>query len=89
MQFTVDIPDEVALASGGQKPERAILEAVGLEAYRERRIGGYQLPTMLGFDTRFELDQFLKARQIDTYTAADFEHDLVAIRRADRVNPNP
>ena len=90
MQLKIEIPDEVAmaLASGGQDPERAVLEAILLEAYRERRIGGYQLRTMLGFGTRFELDEFLKAHQVDKYTATDFDDDLAAIRRTRASNPS-
>ena len=44
----------------GQYPARAALEAIALEAYRQRRIGGYQLRTLLGIPTRYELDGFVK-----------------------------
>ena len=38
MHVTVEIPDELAatLAPAGRDPARAALEAIGLEAYRER-----------------------------------------------------
>jgi hypothetical protein len=52
------------------------LEAIALEAYRERKITAYQLRTMLGIPSRFELDGFLKLHEVETYTAEDFEHDL-------------
>jgi hypothetical protein len=50
MQIIVDIPDELAstLAPSGQDPSRAALEAMGLEAYRQRRITGYQAPRSPG-----------------------------------------
>jgi hypothetical protein len=43
MQISIEIPDELAasLARSGQDPSRAALEALGLEAYRQRRISAY------------------------------------------------
>jgi hypothetical protein len=45
MPVTVEIPDEFLspLTSPGQDPNRAALEALGLEAYRQRRNTEYQL----------------------------------------------
>ena len=82
MQITVDIPDDIAalLANSGEDLSRAALEAIGLEAYRQRRLGGYQLQRLLGIDSRYELDGFLKAHRVETYTAQDFEDDLATIR---------
>jgi hypothetical protein len=44
MQAIIEIPDvrAAALAARGQEPGRAALEAIGLEAYRQRRITGYR-----------------------------------------------
>jgi len=85
MQVTIEIPDDLAsLLAGSQSVSRAALEAIGLEAYRQRRISGYQLRTMLGIPSRFELDAFLKEHEVETYTAEDFEHDLVTIRELER-----
>ena len=89
MQISVEIPDELAasLARSGQDPSRAALEALGLEAYRQRRISAYQLRTLLGLRSRWDLDAFLKERQVESYTADDFEHDLATleeIRKAQR-----
>src|SRR5207247_4517048 len=82
MQLTIESPDELvaAVASGGSDPAPASLEAIGLEAYRERRIGSLQLRTLLGIPSRYELDGFLKAHRIEKYTAEDLEHDVDAIR---------
>jgi hypothetical protein len=79
MQVTVTVPDELvaaALALAGRDPGRATVEAMALEAYRERRITAYQLRTMPGISSRFELDAFLKQHRVETYTPEDFEHDL-------------
>jgi len=70
MQIRVDIPDELAAA----------LEALGLEAYRQRRITGYQLRTLLGIPSRYQFDGFLKEHHVEKYTYEDFEKDLATIR---------
>lgn len=82
MQITLEIPDDLAaiLGGSGQNLSRAALEAIGLEAYRQRRISGYQLRTLLGMPTRFDLDAFLKEHQVEKYTVEDFDHDLATIR---------
>ena len=82
MQITVEIPDELAavLGASGQDLSREALEALGLEAYRQRRLSGHQLQTLLGFPTRYQLDGFLKEHRVETYTAEDFEHDMATIR---------
>jgi len=79
--MTIEIPDELAatLASPGQDPARAALEALGLEAYRQRRLSEFQLRTLLGLASRWELDAFLKQHQVEKYTAEDFEHDWAAV----------
>jgi hypothetical protein len=79
MQITIDVPDD--LAPDGQDPARAAIEAIGLEAYRQRRISGYQLRTMLGIRSRYELDGFLKAHQVCDYTIEDFEKDLATSKQ--------
>jgi Uncharacterised protein family (UPF0175) len=86
MQVLLEIPDELAepLTPVGQEPARAALEAFGLEAYRQRRISAYQLRTLLGIQSRYELDGFLKEHQVYDYTLEDFEKDLAtnqALRR--------
>jgi hypothetical protein len=49
---TVTVPDDLAAhCYPGQDPARAALEAL-----RERRLSGYQLRTLLGISSRYELD---------------------------------
>ena len=87
MHVTVEIPDELAatLAPAGRDPARAALEAIGLEAYRERRLTGYQLRMLLGIRSRYELDGFLKEHRVEKYTAEDCEHDLATIRHIEEI----
>jgi hypothetical protein len=86
MQITVTLPDDLAtpLLPPGQEPARVALEAIALEAYRLRRISGYQLRTLLGIPTRYELDGFLKRHEVYDYTVEDFENDLASVRELDK-----
>src|SRR5438045_9584555 len=86
MQITISVPDEFAepLIRSGQEPSRAALEALALEAYRERRMTGYQLRTLLGIPSRFELDALLKEHKLEKYTIEDFEDDLATIGECDK-----
>jgi len=87
MQITVDIPDDLVanLAPPGEDPVRGALEAIGIEAYRKRRISAFQLRTLLGIPSRWELDAFLKEHQVESYTAEDFEHDFATIRHSEDI----
>lgn len=78
MQITLTIPDD--LLPPGRDPTRAALEALAIEAYRERRLTGYQLRTILGLSSRHQLDGFLKEHRIEKYTAEDFEDDLASLQ---------
>jgi hypothetical protein len=92
MQVTLEIPDELAaiLTPAGRDPVGAALEAIGIEAYRARRLTAYQLRTLLGIRSRYELDGFLKEHRVEKYTCDDFEQDLATLeyieetRKSDR-----
>ena len=82
MRITLEIADEftATLVPPGQDPARVALEAISLEAYRGGRLTGYQLRTLLGIPSRYQLDGFLKEHQVYDYTIEDFEKDLATIR---------
>jgi hypothetical protein len=90
MQITVDIPEELVavLAGSGQDLPRAVMEAIGLEAYRQGRLSGYQLRLLLGIPSRYELEGFLKEHEVYDYTVEDLEKDLANLssRRKTRVD---
>ena len=76
--ITIALPDElsVALAAPGQDLSRAAFEALTLEAYRERKISAAQLRQLLGYETRIEVDAFLKSHGVELeYTLEDLERD--------------
>ena len=70
------------LASSGQDISRAAFEAIVLEAYREGKLFTAQLRRLLGFQTRMEVDGFLKAHDVELeYTLEDLERDRETHRR--------
>ena len=77
-RVTLDLPDELSafLAVSGQHLERAAFEAIALEGYRERKLTTAQLRRLLGFESRYELDGFLKQHEVWLdYTWQDLEQD--------------
>lgn len=78
MEITVTIPDEFArqILPEGLDPARQALENMAVEAYRAHRLTGAQLRRLLGIDSRYELDAFLKKRGVWLeYTVEDFRRE--------------
>lgn len=76
MNVTVPIPDDLAarFASEAELGRRA-LEALALEEFRAGRLTRPELRRLLGFETRAELDGFLKVRGIVEETTEEVERD--------------
>src|ERR1700684_870541 len=83
MQITLELPEDIGqgLESRWRDLPRAALESLALEAYRSRALTAAQLRRLLGFQTRMQVDAFLKEHEICDYTAADFEQDRKTLRR--------
>jgi hypothetical protein len=84
MDVQVQIPDDVAHALESEQPDlsRAALEALALEGYRRRRLSEAQLRRMLGFRTRMQVHEFLKAKNVYlNYSVRDLERDLESLKR--------
>ena len=66
VNLTVEIPDQIAerLSAAGGDLSRQVLEAYGLEQYKAGHLTEYELQTILGFGTRYELDGFLKSHGV-------------------------
>lgn len=79
MQVVVEIPDDMAqkLARPGQDPSRSALEALAIEGYRSGALTASQTRRLLGFETRYELDGFLKSHNVfeHAYGLDDLERD--------------
>jgi len=85
MQVTLDIPEEFAewLALQGPDPSRAALEALAIEGYRTGSLTPLQARCLLGFETRYEFEGFLKEHQVweHTYSLEDLEKDRETMRQ--------
>jgi hypothetical protein len=62
MNVTVQIPDDLAkrLAASGDDLSRRALEGFALEEFKAGHITKAELRRLLGLETRYELDGFLK-----------------------------
>ena len=82
MRITIELPDDIAVRfeSKWKDLPRAALESLALEAYRSRALTAVQLRRLLVFETRMEVDAFLKEHEISDYSAADFEQDRETLR---------
>ena len=84
MTVTVHIPDDLAdrLRAQGGDLSRRILEMLALEEYKGGRITKPELRQMLGFETSYELDGFLKAHDVwIEYTTEDLERERAGLQR--------
>jgi len=83
MQITFELPEDIArrLQSRWKDLPRAALETLALEAYRSRALTAAQLRRLLGFETRMQVDAFLKEHEIYDYSVADFEQDRETLRK--------
>jgi predicted HTH domain antitoxin len=77
-RVTLALPDELsaALAAAGVDLSRAAFEALALTAYRENKISVAQLRELLGYETRMEVDAFLKSHGVELeYAKEDLQRD--------------
>jgi predicted HTH domain antitoxin len=80
-QVTLDLPDVLStyLTASGHNLERAALQAIALEAYREGKLSTAQLRRLLGYHTRTQVHAFLRQHGVYLhYSLADLEHDRQA-----------
>jgi hypothetical protein len=77
MQLTVELPDDLAQHTD---PVRDALEAFAIAGYRSGALSPRQTRLLLGFETRYELDGFLKEHEVweNSYSIEDLEEDASA-----------
>jgi len=84
MTVTLEVPDDIAqaLASHGDLSRRA-LEAFALEEYKSGRLSQARLRRLLGFQTRYELDGFLKEHGVlIDYPVEEFDREMESLHRS-------
>jgi hypothetical protein len=84
MELSVRIPDDIAerlgAAANGDLSRRA-LEALLAEEFRLGHLDKPDLRRLLGFETSYEIDGFLKAHNVyEDYTMGDFEREREALK---------
>lgn len=80
MEITVELPNDL---EKHPDPAREALEALVVAGYRSGSLTAFQASKILGFESRFELDQFLKRRNVaeHAYGREDLDADLGTLRR--------
>ena len=83
MQITLELPEDIAKGLGSRWKDlpRAAMESLALEAYRSKALTAAQLRRLLGFETRMQVDAFLKEHEVYDLTVADFEQDRETLRQ--------
>lgn len=66
MQITLELPEDIVqeLRSKWKDLPRAALESLALEACRSHALTAAQLRRLLGFETRMQVDAFLKEHKV-------------------------
>ncbi|MBV9158228.1 MAG: UPF0175 family protein [Acidobacteriaceae bacterium] len=84
MHLNVEIPDDIAgrLSAEGSDLSRRALEAFAAEEYKQDRLSKPELQRLLGIETSYELDGFLKAHDVwIEYTREDAERERQSLQR--------
>lgn len=80
MQVQFDLQEDIAEALSANDLSRAALEAIALEGYRSRRLGGGQVQRLLGFSTPMQVHAFLKEHGVYlNYSAEELEKDTATL----------
>ena len=84
MELTVHIPDDIAERLGDGVTDslsRRALEALLAEEYRLGNLNKPDLRRLLGFETGYQIDGFLKAHNVyENYAVEDFEREREALK---------
>ena len=83
MRITLELPEDIAQGLGSRWKDlpRAALESLALEAYRSHALTAAQLRRLLGFETRMQVDDFLKEHEVYDFTVGDFKQDCETLRQ--------
>ena len=80
VQITIELPSDLTQHAD---PAREAVEAVAIAGYRAGSLTAYQARVLLGFQTRWDFEGFLKERGIydHAYDVADLERDVENLSR--------
>lgn len=83
MNVAIELPKEIADSLAGPQDDlsRVTLEALAAQGYRDGKLTHAEVQQMLGFNSRWDTDAFLKqAGAYLDYTEEDLERDLETSR---------
>jgi len=83
MNVAIELPEDIAnlLQQKWGDLSQHTLETFAIEGYRTGLLSHAQVRRMLGFETRMEVDAFLKSHEVYLdYTEEDLEQDLKTSR---------
>src|SRR5437870_1587083 len=91
IQITLELPEDIAqgMESKWKDLPRAALESLALEAYRSRAITAAQLRRFLAFETRMQVDAFLKEHEVYDFSAADSSRIAKPFVSSERLSAEP
>ena len=80
MQITVQLPDDLA---SHPNPAREALETLAIEGYRSGALTAFEARILLGIETRYEFEGFLKDHQVweHSYSIEDLLEDAAGFER--------
>ena len=78
MSVQVEIPDQI-FRTAAPDMSRRVLETVALEGFKSGQLTLYQVRLLLGFETRFEVHEFLAKHDVN-YSVEDAESESVLLR---------
>lgn len=84
MVVELQLPDDIAekLAKRWTDLPRCALEALAVDAYRERILTAYEVQRLLGLSSRWKTEELLKRAGADLgYTEEDLREDAATLRR--------
>lgn len=79
IKVKLSIPDEL-LNKTSDIVSREILEQFVIESYKLDKISTKQIQHILGFESRFEVEDFLHRNKAFGYTIEDLEDDLKTLK---------
>lgn len=84
MVVELQVPDDIAekLVKKWIDLPRCALEALAVDAYRERVLTAYEVQRLLGLSSRWKAEEILKRSGADLgYTEEDLREDAATLRR--------
>ena len=84
MEVLLQVPDDLAEKLRAHWPDlpRRVLESLAADAYRAKVLTSAEVQRMLGLETRWDTDAFLKREGAYLrYTEKDFQQDIETLRR--------